>query len=426
MPTTVIIGLQWGDEGKGKIVDFMAAQVDVVARFSGGVNACHTVVVDGTETRFSLVPSGALRPGITLVLADGVMIEPFNLTREINRLRDNHGFDVKRLLIGRNAIVTMPYHIRLDQACEKEAGQYAIGTTGWGIGPTRVDHVARQGVRIFEYLNPDFMKEGMLARVRQGLTPAWLLVRMLGMLYYSEEIYDEIRETLSGCITDTASFLNKAIDSGQHVLFEGAQGTLLDLVYGFYPYVTSSHTLAGSACIGTGVGPTKITAVVGVAKAYSTRVSRGPLPTEVSGDERSSLVELGQEFRHTTDIPLRVGWLDLVTLRYAVRLNTISSIALTKLDVLDAFDEIKVCVAYKRKEQVYTDLPPDLGCVEYEPVYEILKGWKSSCTEARGHADLPPQAQAYLHFIEGFVGVPIRIVSVGRDRSQTFYLGDET
>ena len=425
MPATVVVGMQWGDEGKGKIVDFIAAQADVVARFSGGVNACHTVVVDGKETRFSVVPSGALRPRPTLVLTDGIVVEPYVLAHEVGRLRESHGFDAKRLLIGRNAIVTFPYHIRLDKASEKMAGQHAVGTTGWGIGPTRVDQVARQGVRIFEYLDPDFMKERIWARTAKYLTHAALLTKMDGILYYTEEVYNEVRETLGGCVIDTVTYLNEAIDSGQHVLFEGSQGALLDLVHGFYPHVTSTCTLAGGACASAGVGPTKITAVIGVVKAYSSRICQGPMPTELIGKENTRLVELGHEYRHTTDIPQRVGWLDLVALRYTVMLNGVSSIALTKLDVLDAFDEIKVCVAYKRKGQVYTDLPADLLCGEYEPVYETLQGWKSPCPEARSHADLPSQAQVYLHFIEDFVRVPIRIISVGRDRSQTFRISEE-
>lgn len=426
MPATVVVGMQWGDEGKGKIVDFMADQVDVVARFSGGVNACHTVVVDGKETRFSVVPSGALRPRPTLVLTDGVVVEPYVLAHEIGRLRESHGFDAKRLLIGRNAIVTFPYHIRLDKASEKAADQHAVGTTGWGIGPTRVDQVARQGVRIFEYLDPGFMKERVLARTSKYLTHAALLARMDGMLYYTDEIYDEIRKTLDGCVIDAVSYLNEAIDSGQHVLFEGSQGALLDLVHGFYPHVTSTCTLASGACIGAGVGPTKITTVIGVVKAYSSRICQGPMPTELSSEENTRLVELGHEYRHTTDIPQRVGWLDLVALRYTVMLNGVSSIALTKLDVLDTFDEIKVCVAYKRKGQVYTDLPADLLCGEYEPVYETLQGWNSPCAEARSYVDLPPQAQAYLHFIEDFLRVPTSIVSVGRERSEAFYVTKET
>lgn len=425
MPATVVVGMQWGDEGKGKIVDFMAAQADVVARFSGGVNACHTVVVDGKETRFSVVPSAALRPEPTLVLTDGVVVEPYVLAHEIDRLCEGRGFDAKRLLIGRNAIVTFPYHIRLDKASEKAAGQHAVGTTGWGIGPTRMDQVARQGVRIFEYLDPGFMRERISARTSKYLTHAALLAKMDGMLYYTDEIYDEIRETLDGCVIDAVTYLNEAIDSDQYVLFEGSQGALLDLIHGFYPHVTSTCTLAGGACIGAGVGPTKITTVIGVVKAYSSRVCQGPMLTELIGKEDKRLVKLGHEYRHTTDIPQRVGWLDLVALRYTVMLNGVSSIALTKLDVLDTFDEIKVCVAYKRKGQTFTDLPADLLHSEYEPVYESLPGWKLPCTEARSYADLPPQAQAYLHFIEDFVKIPIRIVSVGRNRSQTFFTGEE-
>jgi adenylosuccinate synthase len=414
--------MQIGDEGKGKIVDFLAGQADVVARFSGGANTGHIAVVDGKRTEFSMVPAGALWPEPTLVLTDGVAIEPFKLVEEIKRLRDKRGFDVERLLIGRNAIVTLSYHMYLDYVSEEAAGQHAVGATRWGNAPTRIDQAARQGVRLFEYLDPDFMREGILTRTNKCLTHALLLTRMPGMLYHGlEKEYAEIRDVLGGRITDTVSFLNEAIDSGQRVVFEGAQGALLDMVHGFYPHVTSASTLAGGVCTGAGVGPTKIDSVIGVVKTYSSRSSQGPLPTELGGEESGKLIELGHERGYPVGTLPRVGWLDLVILRYAAKLNGVSSLALTRLDALDPFDEIKVCVAYKREGQIHTTLPADLLCGEYEPVYETLPGWKSPCTEARSLADLPAQARSYLHFIEDALKVPVGIVSVGRERSETFY-----
>lgn len=420
MPATVVVGLQLGDEGKGKIVDFLAAEADVVVRFSGGANACHTVVVDGEIYRFYLIPSGAIWPHTTLVIADGVVIDPFVLTHQIAELRERNRNIDERLVVGKNAIVTLPYHIQLQRVSEELAGRSATGVTGAGVGPTRADQAAHQAIRIDEYLKPEFMKEKFFSRVRKLITPSSILSRMQGMLYYSEEIYKEIRDTLIGRLSDTPKYLNDQLDSGKSVLFEGSQGTLLDTLYGYYPYVTSGRTLAGAACTGAGVGPTRITEVVGVARAFTARIFQGPLPTEVQGKTLRIMVDRGHEYHFGNES--RCGWLDLVGLKYASMLNSISWIALTKLDALDEFSEFKVCVGYRYNGDPIDEFPIDVESGEYEPILTTVTGWNSSTSLARSSKELPSEARHFIAMIEEFVGIPIRLVSVGREREQTFFL----
>jgi len=424
MLTTIIVGLQWGDEGKGKIVDFIAGDFDIVVRFSGGMNASHTISVGEKKFRFSSIPSGSLRKNTIGVIADGVAINPDLLVEEIKKLKEDYSFDPQRLNIGQNAIVTFPYHISLDRTVRNLCGEPPTGTTGMGHGPTRTDQSARQGVRIFEYLSPDFMNKHVFNRTNKGLTPAYLFTGKKNSFFLSKDTYSENCKILKPLVTDTSLLLNNAIDMGKRVLFEGAQGTLLDMLYGFYPHVTSASTLAGGVCTGTGVGPTKIDRVLGVVKAYSTRVDLGPMISEITGSEGELLRELGNEYVHGATKPMRVGWLDLVALRYSIRLNSISAFALTKLDVLQTFDEIKICIAYRKKDKEYLELPVDVIGEEYHPVYKTFKGWKSDITNAEGIKDLPVKALDYIKFIEKAIQTPAEIISVGPRRSQTFFVCD--
>lgn len=422
MSVTVVIGLQWGDEGKGKIVDYLGKEMNIVARFCGGSNAGHTVVTNQEKNIFALVPSAALHPKPKLVIADGVTIEPFHLVREIKALREKYDLSSNRLIIGRNCIVTLPYHMQLDSASERLAKGNAIGTTGWGIGPTKVDHVARQGVRLFEYIDSNFMKHGGVEeRITRQLTYGVILSRVPGMLYHHDQLYEETREELSKYIKDTVLLLNKAIDDGQEILFEGSQGTLLDILHGYYPFVTSSSTIAGAVCTGAGIGPTKITNVIGVLKAYSTRVSQGPFPTEATLAEREQLIISGHEYRHESTTPLRVGWLDLVALRYAIRLNGPTSLALTKLDALTGQSNIKVCVGYKKDGKIVEEFPAAIDVGSYEPIYTKLPGW-DHLHEIHNFDDLPKTSKQYINFLERELNTSIKIVSIGAKRAQTIVL----
>lgn len=421
MAVNVVVGLQWGDEGKGKIVDYLAKEHDIVARFSGGANACHTVVHNGTEVQLSLVPSGVKNEHTQLIIADGTTVDPFRLVKEILLLQKKIDFDVNRLMIGQLTSITLPYHIYFDRANDEMASQLIpIGTTGSGIGPTQMDFVGRQGIRMFEFIDMKFMQEKIRKRITQQSTFSPLVSRLWGMVIPNGD-FDQLEDILSIIkprVINTSRFLNEAISKKKRILFEGAQGTLLDVRYGYYPFVTSAHTIAGAVSTGAGIGPTQINVVIGVMKAYSTRVSFGPFLTQLSGSAQDHIRTRGNEYLHESDVPLRVGWLDLVALRYAVQLNKPDYIALTKVDALSDLDEVNICIAYRRNGEVYYESPASLNDTEFEPIYKSFPGWKSSkylFTED----NLPKNLLNYIEFIESEIQTPIKIISFGRNRKET-------
>lgn len=417
--TLVVVGAQWGDEGKGKVVDFLSERADMVVRYQGGANAGHTVVVDGREFRLHLIPSGLLR-GKTSVIGNGVVVDPAQLLREMSTL-EAQGFDVSPLYVSDEAHLILPYHRLLDQAEEERRGDRRLGTTGRGIGPAYRDKSARHGVRVGDLLDPAVFAE----RLRDLLEHANHVLERV----YSREAVDVAAvveeylahgERLRPHVRDTALLVNEAIDRGERVLFEGAQGTLLDLDHGTYPYVTSSHPVAGGACIGAGVGPTRISRVLAVVKAYSTRVGDGPFPTEEFGPVGDLLRIRGHEYGTTTGRPRRCGWLDLPAIRYAVQVSGVTGLALTKLDTLTGIDPIRVAVGYELDGERVEEWPRHSHLLaRCRPVYVELAGWHEDISGACRVEDLPRQARAFLDLIEGGAGVPLDLVSVGPDRCQT-------
>ncbi|GAW93719.1 adenylosuccinate synthase [Calderihabitans maritimus] len=425
MPALVLIGAQWGDEGKGKITDFLARQADVVVRYQGGNNAGHTVVVGDQEFKLHLIPSGILYEDKTCVIGNGVVIDPSVLVKELDYL-ESQGISTDNLRISRNAHLIMPYHKRLDEIEEQRRGAYKIGTTKRGIGPAYMDKAARSGIRVVDLLDKHEFKKKLETILAEK---NFLLERVYEAdAFVLEEVlqdYLQYAERIRKYVTDTSWLINKAIDEGQKVLFEGAQGTLLDLDHGTYPYVTSSHPTAGGACIGAGVGPTKISRVIGVAKAYTTRVGQGPFPSELKDSVGDYIRQKGREFGTTTGRPRRCGWLDLVILRYAARINGLDAIALTKLDVLGGLPRVKICIGYEYKGQLITEFPHSHEILtQCQPVYEELKGWEGDISEIRYFEDLPEQAQEFIRRVEELTGIPICIVAVGPRRSQTILRGD--
>lgn len=422
MANTVIVGAQWGDEGKGKVVDWYTAAADVVVRFQGGTNAGHTLVVDGRETILHLVPSGVLHGDTVCAIGPGVVVDPAGLVEELDLLESRGrrpGPD--RLLLSRTAHLILPSHRRLDQARERAAGAGKIGTTGKGIGPAYEALVGRRGVRFCDLDHPERLR----ARLERDVFELNLLLRGLGE---AEMTVDEILEPafrhhdlLAPYLTDVGRAVRARMDAGASVLFEGAQGTLLDVFHGTYPFVTSSSTLAANAALGTGLGPTDIDEVVGITKAYCTRVGSGPFPTELTGSLGEQLRAEGHEYGATTGRPRRCGWLDIPALRYARRVNGLSAIALTKLDVLGIFDELKVCVGYRWRGETLDEIPTDpVALEEVEPVYETVPGWAGAALrEARTIEALPAAARAYIERIEEWVDRPVRLVSVGPGRKET-------
>jgi adenylosuccinate synthase len=426
MVSLVVLGAQWGDEGKAKIVDLLAEKADYVVRYQGGNNAGHTVTANGKKYKFHLVPSGILYPGKKCFIGNGTVIDPKALLSEMQALEDD-GLDLTSLKISPLAHVTMPYHILIDAAQEEARGENKIGTTVRGIGPTYADKISRTGIRI-----KDILDETLLRTRLKAVLPEKNAI--LSKLYNKPELdLENILETylayghsLRPFITDVSLDLFNAAKNEENILFEGAQGTLLDIDHGTYPFVTSSNPIAGGATIGTGVGPLSINAVIGVAKAFTTRVGEGPFPTQLDGDLAKILVAEGTpwaEFGTTTGRARKVGWLDLVLLKLAVRVNSISSFALTKLDVLDDMETIKACIAYKNKEtgEVYSDFPLCEDMANLEPVYKEFAGWKnerSRCRDARSRKDLPANAKEYLSFIEETLGVSVDIIGVGPDREE--------
>lgn len=427
MSTVVIVGAQWGDEGKGKIVDFLTEKAAVVARYQGGHNAGHTVVINNEKYILHLIPSGILHKGKKCIIGNGVVIAPDALISEIDGLK-KRGIDTDgNLLISKNAHVIMPYHTAIEKENENKKGNKKIGTTGRGIGPSYTDKVARHGIRMMELLTPNVFKEKLSANLS---TINFLLENFYKTApLKADAIYDEYMryaERLSRYIADTDVIINNKIDSGENVLFEGAQGTLLDIDHGTYPFVTSSNTIAGGACTGLGVGPTKINRVLGIVKAYTTRVGEGPFPTELKDELGESIRQKGGEFGATTGRPRRCGWLDIVILKYAIRINGLTGIALTKMDILDGMDKLKICVGYKYNGKLYEEFPKEAEILENcEPVYEEVEGWKESTLGIRDLDNLPENARQYIKKIEEMLKAEAQIISTGQKRDEIIVLKEQ-
>jgi adenylosuccinate synthase len=450
MSGLVIVGAQWGDEGKGKVTDLLADRADAIVRFQGGNNAGHTIVRDGEEFRFHLIPSGILHADKLCVIGNGVVLDPKILLEEIDGLK-RRGVDVGNLKISANAHLIMPYHVLLDTAGELKLGKLSLGTTRRGIGPCYADKALRLGIRVQDLLDEKILR----TKIRTALEPKQQALRELSVrrrklrregggeregesaveaapdprldLHAMTEEHVNYGHRLEPHIADTARLCWDALDGGGTVLFEGAQATLLDLDHGTYPFVTSSNPIAGAACVGAGVGPTDIDEVWGVAKAYATRVGTGPFPTELEDEIGRHMLEKGHEFGTTTGRERRCGWLDLVALLYAVRLNRMTALTITKLDVLRGIDPLRVAVRYRSKEGAVFDRFPYHQSILHSASaeYEELPGFDADIEGARSEAELPPQARRYLDFISEFVGVPIRLVGVGPDRDQVVWLGEE-
>lgn len=424
MPATIVVGTQWGDEGKGKFTDLLSKEMSMVVRYQGGHNAGHTLVVDGETFALQLVPSGALYDHIIPVIGNGVVVDPFVLLAEIDMLT-RRGIDCKNLRVSGNAHLIMPYHQQLDALHERHLGKSKLGTTKRGIGPAYADKSMRLGVRVQDLLDEMIFREKLrasLVHTNKVLTKIFnrLPVDPDGL---ADKVLSECLEPLKPHIADTTDIIHDALEAGQHVLFEGAQATFLDLDHGTYPFVTSSNPTAGGACIGAGVGPRHIDKVLGIAKAYVTRVGAGPFPTELFDEDGDRLVEIGREFGTNTGRRRRPGWFDAVMLRHAVRLNSLTELAITKLDILDTFETIKVCVAYEIDGVRTEKLPYHQSDVHRAvPIYEELPGWKTDLTEATEPRHLPAEAHAYLKLIEDQVGVPVSLVSTGPGRNQYLHL----
>jgi adenylosuccinate synthase len=426
MPNIVVVGMQWGDEGKGKVVDVITPHVDVVVRYQGGNNAGHTVVVGREKYVLQSIPSGILHRGCRCVVGCGVVVDPGSLIAEMESLVQRGVALDGNLFISKNAHLIMPYHPALDRASEAKLGARRIGTTGKGVGPAYVDKAARVGIRMADLLNEPLFREKLELNVAQKN-------RLLREIYDAqtftvEEILNQYLRYagwLAPYVTDTALLLTRWIESGYKVLFEGAQGTMLDVDHGTYPYITSSSTTAGGAATGTGVPPTRIHGVLGVSKAYTTRVGGGPFPSEMSGVVAELIRARGNEYGAVTGRPRRCGWFDAVVGRYAVRINGLDTVALTKLDVLDQCETIMVCTGYRHRGEILTDFPEDETVVaEAEPVYEEIEGWRAPTGGAKNEADLPAKARRYLERLEELLGVPFCLISTGAQRDETILCED--
>jgi adenylosuccinate synthase len=422
----VIIGTQWGDEGKGKIVDLLAEHADLVVRFQGGNNAGHTMVVGGEQTISHLVPSGILQ-GKVCAIGNGLVVDPAVLLKEMDYLAER-GVDCgpEKLVVSERAQVIMPYHQQIDLGREKMKGKDKIGTTGRGIGPSYEDKATRCGIRMADLIDPEIFQEKLGAILPEK---NFYIEKFLGEPPVDQaaivESYSGFARRLAPHITNVSVRLNEAIKAGQQVLFEGAQGTHLDIDHGTYPFVTSSNTVSGSACCGAGVGPKAIDDVVGIVKAYTTRVGAGPFTTELFDDIGDYIQEKGAEFGATTGRRRRCGWLDMVVLNNSVRLNGLTGLAITKLDVLGGLDEIKICSAYLYKGKRIESFPANLKVLEScEPIYETLPGWEEDISHLRRYDDLPSNVRRYLKRIEELTGVPVQIISVGPGREQTIVLNN--
>jgi adenylosuccinate synthase len=425
LANVIVIGAQWGDEGKGKITDLLSKSADVVVRYQGGVNAGHTVVVQGQTFKLHLIPSGILYPDTECIIGCGTVIDPKVLIEELDQL-EALNISTRNLLISETAHVTMPYHRLIDKASEERRGDHKIGTTGRGIGPTYADKSERTGIRVLDLMNP----KGLRKQLNWSINYKNVILEKLYNLppLDPEAVIEEYlgyAERLRPHVVDSSLRIYDAILHKRNILFEGAQGTLLDLDHGTYPYVTSSNPVAGGACVGTGVGPTMIDRVIGVAKAYTTRVGEGPFPTELHGTLGELLCDRGAEFGTTTGRKRRCGWFDAVIGRYAVRINGMDCLAITKLDVLDELEEIKVCVAYEIDGQRCENFPSSARVfARCQPIYKTLPGWQQSTASCRNLEDLPKQALDYLKFLAELMEVPIAIVSLGASRDQTIIVED--
>lgn len=421
MPATVIVGAQWGDEGKGKLTDILADHVDYVVRYQGGDNAGHTIVHGDETFKLHLIPSGVLYPGIISVIGNGVVVNPMVLLAEIDEL-NAQGVDTSNIRLSNNAHLVMPYHILLDRANEEKLGSGQIGTTHKGIGPAYVDKASRLGLRVQDLYHEDLLREKL--EIVMGDRYSQFASELPSLDAIVSE-YLGYAERIRPMVTDTSLLLHKALKQGQRVLLEGAQGTLLDIDHGTYPFVTSSSPCSGGAVEGSGVGVTHVDSVIGILKAYVTRVGSGPFPTEQFNSDGQKMGEIGQEFGTTTGRKRRCGWFDAVLLRYAVRINGITGLALTKLDVLSTFDTISVCIGYRHEGIEYSEFPADQSVFQAaEPRYEQLAGWNEDISGARKFSDLPQAAQDYVHRIEELSGIPIVAVSVGPEKDQTIIRGE--
>ena len=420
MPATVVVGTQWGDEGKGKLTDLLAKEMSMVVRYQGGHNAGHTIVADGESFALQLVPSGVLYPFITPVIGNGVVVDPAVLIEEVDAL-EARGIDCSRLRVSGNAHLIMPYHQELDRVTERFLGKAALGTTKRGIGPAYADKAARVGLRVQDLLDAKIFRQKLEVVLKEkNLVLAKVYNRLpLSADDIADRYLGELAPRVEPMIADTVALVHDALAAGQHVLLEGAQATFLDLDHGTYPFVTSSNPVAGGACTGAGVGPRDIDRVIGIAKAYVTRVGAGPFPTEIDDERGGVLVDRGREFGTNTGRRRRTGWFDAVMTRQAVRLNSLTEIALTKLDVLDTFDALKVCVAYEADGVRYEHMPYHQSVLHrVTPVYEELPGWSSDLTAATSLADIPAAAKDYVAFLAHQAGVPVSLVGVGPGRDQ--------
>ncbi len=427
MPVVIVVGAQWGDEGKGKIVDYLTRKAALVARYQGGHNAGHTVVIKDKKFVLHLIPSGILHKGTTCIIGNGVVVEPSALIGEIDELRDKGIAVNENLLLSKNAHLIMPYHIALDKASETSKGKKSIGTTGRGIGPAYVDKMARCGLRVGELLTPELFMEKLQINVRQANVLLKNLYNHKG--FSAKKIFAEYMayaEKLGRHIADTDLIINKAIDARKNVLLEGAQGTLLDIDHGTYPFVTSSSAAAGGACTGLGIGPTKISRVIGIVKAYTTRVGSGPFPTELHDSTGEMMREKGGEFGATTGRPRRCGWLDTVILKHSAMINGLTGIVITKLDILDGFKTLKICTGYRYKGKLIKEMPKELiifeNCI---PVYEEMEGWKESTRGVKTFSQLPKQARAYIKRMETLVGVKADVISTGQKRDELITIKEQ-
>jgi adenylosuccinate synthase len=420
VPATVVVGTQWGDEGKGKFTDLVAKEMHLVVRYQGGHNAGHTIVVDGESFALQLIPSGILYDHITPIIGNGVVVDPRVLISEIDML-EHRGVNTSNLRVGGNAHLILPYHQELDKVIERRLGKNKLGTTKRGIGPAYADKAARVGLRVQDLLDPKIFRQKLEVVLKEKNQ---LLARVYNQLPLSiddiaDEYLDVCRPRIEPLIADSVNLVHEALEADQHVLLEGAQATFLDLDHGTYPYVTSSNPVAGGACVGAGVGPRYIDRVIGIAKAYVTRVGAGPFPTELFDETGEYLVDVGHEYGTNTGRKRRPGWFDAVMMRHSVRLNSLSDIALTKLDVLDGLDTVKVCVAYDVEGERYTHLPYHQSILHKAvPIYEELPGWKTDLSAFTERHQLPKNALDYIAFLEDQVKVPISLVGVGPGREQ--------
>ncbi len=420
MSTIAVVGAQWGDEGKGKAIDYLATRADIVVRAQGGNNAGHSVVIDGTKYALHLIPSGILNPGAKNIIGNGAVFDPEGFFEELEGLQKN-GIDTSEIYISDRVHIVFPYHKVLDGITERAKGSKKVGTTNKGIGPCYMDKMARVGIRGCDMLDDDLFREKLSEQIDAKN-------EMITRLYNEEpldkeailEQYCDYAKKLKPYITDTSVMLAEALAEGKKILFEGAQGAMLDIDLGTYPYVTSSHPVSGGFTAGAGISPRSIDEIIGIVKAYTTRVGAGPFVSEEDNETGDKIREIGHEYGVTTGRPRRCGWLDLVQVKYAARINGLTGISLMLLDVLDSFETVKVCIGYDHDGEVLTDFPASLDLIEQcRPVYKELKGWNTPITECTSYEELPEEAKEYIRTIEEYTGVPVQIVSVGPDRKQT-------